>query len=94
MKVLLGTLSTKILSGHSFVVRFLLDGIRRCKSVRRANFEEIAAQIGLWTVRLTSMRHVLRVEILIESRIMTRVDNSVVYEFALRSSDVYYATII
>ena len=67
MEVLLGILSTKVLSGHSFMVRFLLNSVRRCKSICRAYFQQIAAQIGLWTVRLTSLRHVLRVEILVEA---------------------------
>lgn len=67
MEVLLGALTTEILSGHSFVVRFFLNGVRRCKSIRRAYFQEIAAQIGLGTIRLTPLRHVLRVEILVEA---------------------------
>ena len=94
MKVLLRALTAKILSGHRFVIRFLLDGIRRCKSVRRADFQEIAAQIGLRTVRLAPLRHVLRVEILIEARIVTRIDHSVVYELALCGSDVYNPAVI
>ena len=94
MEVLLRILSTKVLSGHSFMVRFLLNSVRRCKSICRAYFQQIAAQIGLWTVRLTSLRHVLRVEILVEALIVSRVDQSVVYEFALRGADVYDAAII
>jgi hypothetical protein len=94
MKVLLRALTAKILSGHRFVIRFLFDGIRRCKSVRRADFQKIAAQIGLRTVRLAPLRHVLRVEILIEARIVTRIDHSVVYELALRGSDVYNPAVI
>ena len=43
VEVLLRALAAKVLLRHSFVVRFFLDCVRRCKSVRRAHLEKIAA---------------------------------------------------